>query len=35
MENISIASTFTATNFYINPKKTLDDFDIGIFGIDS
>jgi hypothetical protein len=34
MENISIASTFTATNFYINPKKTLDDFDIGILGID-
>lgn len=34
MDKIDISNTFSASNFYINPKKTLDKYNVGILGND-
>ena len=34
MKYITIAHTFKATNFYINPNKNLDNYKIGVLGTD-
>ncbi|WP_372756236.1 hypothetical protein [Mariniflexile sp.] len=34
MDKIKISNTFSASNFYINPKKTLDKYNLGVLGND-